>query len=147
MNKIRQFSAKIEKKLFGRAFTPKESAMLAGFTLWAVSWIPTIAGHVITNDVADFFIFSVIYIIIGFGILIINCKILVSKQNESSTRLKIVSVISLLFFVLFMIYLYSYGILVSGNSLWITVPLAAIISSFCVFAWSHANPKHKNTQV
>jgi hypothetical protein len=138
MNRVKQFSARIDKKLFGKNFSSMEGSILAGFTIGALSWIPMVVLPRYIKHTFDYLIFVIGYLTIVAIIFIINGKILASKQDEPSILLKITCVMLILLLVILVTYLYSFKILTSQISLWITVPMSVIISIFCVFVWSHS---------
>ena len=137
MNSIKQFSDRIDKKLFGRNFSSIEGMVLVGFTLGALTWIPMVVLPYL-NEILSCLIFAILYFIIVSIVYMINGKILASKQYAPSILLKSTCVALVVLFVILVSYLYSFKILLLQDSLWVMVPVSVVLSNFCVFVWSRS---------
>ena len=119
---------KIELFLFGKKLSVKNNLIIIVFTLASIGWYPGVAGVAFVESAWDYILFAFIFSGVIIPLYAVNGKIIASKQESISLPIILVCLLSIVIENCTIIYLYSYKIFESKESLWVTIPASVIIS-------------------
>jgi hypothetical protein len=131
MNKIN----KIEIFLFGKKLSTRSNILILFYTLGSIGWFPSVEGLLFVKNLWDYVIFAIIYVGILVPLYIIIGRIIAPKQEKISVLEMSICVLLMTIQSGIMLYMYSYQILHSNNSLWITIP-SSLIVTFIGVTWT-----------
>jgi hypothetical protein len=129
--------------LFGEKLSGSNDVLVVIVALESLGWLPSMGGLFFVENLWHFLVFVVIYVGIIFPLYIIIRKIIASKQGKMAVSVILICILLLIIQNGVMLYLYSFRVLVSAGSLWVTIPVSLIVT-FCCVAWMRISNEHKN---
>ena len=111
----------------------------------AVNWIPILSRHLISdvkNNISD--VIFIIYIVIAISLFLFIGYRLISNKVTTNALIVGICVTSMILLNVVLFYLYSYKILVSKASLFITIPISLLVAIVCAEVWIKISDKIKN---
>ena len=137
---------KIKNLLFKNKLSDGDDRLVNFFTLMALSWLPPIVAFNFADKRLDIFaLFGIIYACLTALLYIfIRMRMASKSKNHPVTSVKAICISVMILHSFSMIFAYTYKILSSKESLWITIPLSLFITFFCVEAWINKSNEKKS---
>jgi len=128
-------------------FTGIKGGLLTFLTVGTMGWFPTLLSNGIfdvINNASEAILFLFIYVAICVLLFLFIGHKLISKKVKTNVFIVILCVVSMILLNGIMIYLYSYKILVSKDSLFVTIPVSLLVAIVCAEIWIRISNKVKN---
>ena len=119
-----------------KKLSKSEDLFVNFMALGTLAWFPPVGGSMFVSDSMDFVIIALVYLGISIPLyLYIRKRIMLFKPINTLLIIRVVSILAIIMLNTSLIFLYSYRIIVSKESLYINVLFSLFVVFGCVEAW------------